>query len=66
MHKIRTIIQVLIGCFLIVTFSLSVYSEDNNDVDNEWANEINQVGNNHGKGREFFNTNVLPSLAEYC
>lgn len=64
MPKTRTIIQVLIGCLLIVTFSFSVYSEDNDGVDKEWANEINQVGNNQGKGRVFFNTNVLPRLAE--
>lgn len=64
MHKTRTIIQVLIGCLLLATTLPSVYAEDNDNVDKEWANEINQVGNNHGKGREFFNTNVLPRLAE--
>jgi len=64
MHKTRTIIQVLIGCLLIVTSSFSVYSEDNNSAEKIWMNEINQVGNNHGKGRDFFKTNVLPRLAE--
>ena len=64
MHKTRTIIQVLIGCLLLATTLLSVYAEDNDNVDKEWANEINQVGNNQGKGRVFFNTNVLPRLAE--
>lgn len=49
-------IQVLIGCLASVFMSHSLHAEDKGYIDN--------VGNNFGKGRAFFHSNVLPRMAE--
>ena len=56
MYRTRYIIQLLLGGLLLATTSLSVTADGNDYVDN--------VGNNFGKGKAFFNTNVLPRLSE--
>ena len=56
MPQAKTIIQVLIASSLIGVTCLSIYADDSNYVEN--------VGNNFGKGKAFFQDNVLPRLAE--
>jgi|TARA_B100000315_G_scaffold259301_1_gene314807 hypothetical protein len=58
---------ILIG--ILVSYSISVNSEDNDFVDNtlrdkEWSMKTIQGDNNFGKGQDFFKNNVLPKLAE--
>ena len=56
MHRTLTIIQQLLGGLALVVMSLPIHAVDNDSVDN--------AGNNFGKGKTFFNNNVLPRLAE--
>jgi hypothetical protein len=56
MYRILAIIQILLGSLILGMMSLSVHAEDKSYVDN--------VGNNYGKGKTFFDSKVLPKLAE--
>ena len=56
MPRAETIVQILLASSLLATTWLSVHADDNDYVDN--------VGNNFGKGKAFFQSNVLPRLAE--
>lgn len=56
MPRAKTTIQVLLASSLLVTTWLLVYADDNDYMDN--------VGNNFGKGKAFFLSDVLPRMAE--
>ena len=55
-YRALTTIQVLVGGLAFVFMSHSLHAEDKGYIDN--------AGNNFGKGRAFFHSNVLPRLAE--
>lgn len=56
MSRLKNIIQAMFCSSLLAVTWLSVHAEDNEDAHN--------VGNNFGKGKTFFQSNVLPKLAE--
>lgn len=56
MYWILTIIQKLPVSMMLATVSLSIYAAENNNLGNG--------GNNFGKGKTFFNSTVVPKLAE--
>jgi hypothetical protein len=56
MFRIKAIIPIILGGLTLATTSLSAGTQDT-----EYANNY---GNNFGKGKAFFRSNVLPKLGE--
>jgi len=64
MTSAKSIMGMLLAGLLLATTWLTVQAGANDYVDNNKDNYIDNAGNNFGKGKTFFLSNVFPKLAD--